>query len=55
VLDENGIYYEYEDLVPHILNMKKTDLCPFEKLVARSSSPQEAFERLKKATTVTSS
>jgi len=54
VLDENGIRYEYEDLVPHILNMKKTDLCPFEKLVAGSSSPKEAFERLKKATTVTS-
>jgi len=54
VLEENGIHYEYEDLVPHILNMKKTDLCPFEKLVAGSSSPKEAFERLKRATTVTS-
>jgi len=54
VLEENGIRYEYEDLVRHILNMKKTDLCPFEKLVAGSSSPKEAFQRLKRATTVTS-
>jgi len=53
VLEENGICYEFEDLVPHILNMRKTDLCPFEKIVAGSSSPKEALERLKKATTVT--
>lgn len=49
VLEENGICYEYEDLVPHILNMKKTDLCPFEKIVAGSKTPKEAYERLKKA------
>jgi len=48
VFETKGIRYEYEELVPHILNMKKTDLCPFEKIVAGSSSPEEAYERLKK-------
>jgi len=48
VLERNGIRYEYENMVPHILNMKKTDLCPFEKMVAGRTSPQEAYERLRK-------
>jgi len=52
VLEKNDVRYEYKDLVPHVLNMQKTDLCPFEKIVAGSSSPQEAFERLKRATSI---
>lgn len=48
VLEKNDIHYEFENLVPHILNMKQTDLCPFEKLVAGSKSPEEAHERLRK-------
>jgi len=47
VLKKNNIRYEYENLVPNILNFKKTDLCPFEKLVAECSNPAEAYERLK--------
>jgi len=47
VLENNHINHEYENLVPHILNMKKTDLCPFEKIVAGSKTPKEAYERLK--------
>lgn len=49
LLDQSEIDYEYENLVPHILNMKKTDLCPFEKVVAGSKTTIEAYERLKKA------
>ena len=49
VLEKNGIRCEFEDLVPHILNLKKTDLCPFEKIVAGISSPKEVLERLRKA------
>jgi len=49
LLDQSRIGYEYENLVPHILNMRKTDLCPFEKIVAGSKTPKEAYERLKKA------
>lgn len=49
VLKRNNIRYEYENLVPHILNLDKTDLCPFEKIVMGSKSPEDAFRRLKKA------
>jgi len=49
VLERSKIGYEYENLVPHILNSMKTDLCPFEKLVVGSKGPEEAFERLKQA------
>jgi hypothetical protein len=49
VLEKNNIRCEYENFVPHILNQSKTDLCPFEKIVAGSSSPRDAFERLKRA------
>lgn len=51
VLEKNDIRYEYENLVPHILNSKKTDLCPFEKLVTGCKNPKEACEKLKKALT----
>ncbi len=50
VLEKNNIGYEYENLVPHILNFKKTDLCPFEKLVTGCNTPKEAYEKLKKST-----
>jgi len=49
ILEKNGIALEFDHLVPHILNMRKTDLCPFEKIVAGSNSPKEALERLRKA------
>jgi len=49
VLEKNNIRYEYENLVPHILNQSKTDFCPFEKIVMGSNSPQDAFGRLKRA------
>ncbi len=54
VLEKNDIYYEFENLVPHILNMKQTDLCPFERLVAGSRSPEEAYERLRRGTSTSS-
>lgn len=49
ILEKNNIDYSCENLVPHILNINKTDLCPFEKIVAGASSPAEAFERLRKS------
>jgi hypothetical protein len=52
VLERNRIHYECQDVVPHILNMKKTDLCPFEKMVAGSITPQEAYERLREGFSV---
>lgn len=50
VLEKNHIHYEFENLVAHILNMNRNDLCPFEKLVAGSRSPEEAHERLRRGT-----
>ena len=49
ILTKNNIDYSYESLVPHILNVNKTDLCPFEKTVAGASNPAEAYERLRKS------
>jgi len=49
ILTRNNIDYSYESLVPHILNLSKTDLCPFEKTVAGASNPSEAYERLRKS------
>jgi hypothetical protein len=49
ILEKHEIGCEYENLVSHILNFNKTDLCPFEKLVAGSGSPKEAYERLKES------
>jgi len=54
VLDRNNVYYEFENLVPHVLNMKQTDLCPFERLVTGSRSPEEAYERLRRGTSSSS-
>jgi hypothetical protein len=54
VLEKNRIRYEFKNLVPHILNMKQTDLCPYEKLVAGSKSPKEAYERLRKGISTSS-
>ena len=47
ILDNSSVFHEFEKRVPRILNFKKTDVCPFEKLVAKLSSPEEAYERLK--------
>jgi hypothetical protein len=47
VLEENMVYHEWTSLVEHILDASKTELCPFERLVAEISSPRNAYERLK--------
>jgi hypothetical protein len=46
-LKKNSIFCEYENKVTNILNLKKTDACPFEKLVAKLSNPEKAYEVLK--------
>ncbi len=47
VLKTHSIRYEYENLVLTILNMKKTDRCPFEKLVEKIADPTEAHEKIR--------
>ena len=47
VLKNLNILSEFDKRVPNILNLKKTDVCPFEKLVAKVSDSKEAYETLK--------
>lgn len=46
-LRENNVPCKFENNVPYILNSKRSDVCPFEKLVMDISDPKEAYERLK--------
>ena len=46
-LEDNNISIVYEEKVSNILNQKKTDVCPFEKLAIGSNTPKEAYEKLK--------
>lgn len=48
ILRKNNIPYEYENLVPNILNYDRTDVCPFEKLTAGLVNPKEAYLKLKR-------
>jgi len=43
ILDACGLDYDYEQLVPHILNEDSTGLCPFEMLVEGVSDPEEGY------------
>lgn len=52
ILALNDIRYEYENLVPNILNHDKTAICPFEQLTAGLANPEEAYTTLKKQTFV---
>jgi len=47
VLEDNNIAYQFENVVPNILNRDKTSICPFEKLVIGSQGPKEAWAKLK--------
>jgi len=47
VLKGYNIFHEFKKRVPRILDLKKVDICPFEKLVAKISDPEEAHEELR--------
>jgi len=47
VLEENNIPYQFERRVPNILNSKRDDMCPFEKLTITTTNPAEAYLKLK--------
>lgn len=47
ILKTYNIRYEFENLVPTILNLRKTDKCPFEKLVENTTNSKEAFEKIR--------
>jgi len=46
VLRKNRIVFEFEKLVPSILNKNKNDICPLEKLTLKIENPQTTFEEL---------
>ena len=46
-LERNSIKYEYELLVPKILNQTGRDMCPFEKFSLSLENPEEAYFKLK--------
>lgn len=46
-LKDNNVVCQFENRVPHILNSKRSDICPFEKLVIDISNPNEAYEKLR--------
>jgi len=45
-LEDNHILYQFEKGVLNILNNKRTDLCPFEKLTSGLTNPKEAYEKI---------
>ena len=47
VLRSVGIETSFDKEVPNIINRTGTDICPVEKLTASTSSPAEAYERIK--------
>jgi len=46
-LEKNGIKYEFENLVPQILNRAGKDMCPFEKFSLSLENPEEVYFKLK--------
>ncbi len=48
VLERYDIHFEYERVVPMILNQRKDDQCPIESIVMPCDSAEEAFTLLKK-------
>jgi hypothetical protein len=47
VLEDNKVFYRFENRVPNILNQEGTDICPLEKLVMAFTKPEEAYKKLK--------
>lgn len=43
IFTQNGITYEWKQLVDNILDEKKSDTCPFEKEATKISNPKEAY------------
>jgi hypothetical protein len=49
-LRKHGIHYEFEKLVPAILNIDKSCKCPLEKMVENLTDAEQAYERIKEYT-----
>jgi hypothetical protein len=47
LLEKNDISFQFEHLVPSILNRQRTEACPFERVVAAITDAEEAYGKLK--------
>jgi hypothetical protein len=47
VFEENGIQCEWKELVDNILDLTRSDVCPFEKAAADLSDPEKAYAAFK--------
>ena len=47
VLEDHGVKYAYDELVPFITNMRGDGMCPMELCVSAIDEPQAAYEALK--------
>jgi hypothetical protein len=47
VFDYHAVCNEFDGLVDVILDVDHVDMCPFERLVARISSPRVAYEKIR--------
>lgn len=47
VLEDNKVFYRFQNHVPNILNYEGNDICPFEKLVIDLTKPEKAYKKLK--------
>lgn len=52
ILENNGIYYEYETLTEKIINRAGTDVCPMEKAVKGTDDIEKAYLILKNKITL---
>ncbi len=43
VFEKNGIGFEWKEIVDNILDLNKTEVCPFEKIAADISEPEESY------------
>ena len=47
VLEKKGIHTEWKELVDTILDLSRSDVCPFEKNAEKISDPKDAFKAFK--------
>ena len=44
LFEEKGIKHEWKELIDNILDLKKSGICPFERLATTISDPKNAYE-----------
>jgi hypothetical protein len=49
MLEQNGIAFEYKEIVDTVLNPDKTDMCPLEKVAENISNPKDSYAAFKAA------